>query len=383
MKILSVNNKERQGKFHDVARRIYKGDKNWVCPLDNEIEGIFTPERNSFFTHGEAQRWILQNKQGKCIGRIAAFIDTNRAFTFEQPTGGMGFFECIDDKEAAFLLLDEARNWLKTKGMQAADAPINFGENDNYWGLLVEGYNMPPGIGMPYHKKYYKPFFEAYGFQVLFKQTAFHLDLRKPFPERFWKIAEWVAKKARYSFEHFSSQKKDKFIADLITVYNAAWQEFKDDFSPLSPHDLDLMLQEVKPIMDERFIWFAYHEKTPIAFLIMLPDVNQILIKMSGKLDWWNKLKFLYYKQRKTITRARILIMGVSPKYQKSGIESAIFWHLNKVMEKLPHYTEVELSWVGDFNPKMEALYRSVGGIFAKRYITYRYLFQNEKTVNN
>lgn len=378
MKIVSVENKKTKQEFNDFARVLYKNDKNWVCPLDIQIECIFNPQHNPFYKHGEAHRWILEDKNGKIIGRIAAFIDTKKAYTFEQATGGLGFFECIDKREAAFLLFDTACDWLAKRGMQAVDGPVNFGENDNYWGLLIDGFEFPAGIGMPYHKKYYQAIFEAYGFKIYYKQSAFHLDITKPFPERFWKIASWIAKKPNYSFEHFSFKKKDIFISDAVEIYNTAWKEFKTEFSPLSTENLGIMFEDVKEIVDERFIWFAYAENKPIAFLVMLPDVNQILIKLKGKLNFWNKMRFLYYKKSKTISRARILIMGVVPKYQKAGIESAIFWHLNEVMKNLPQYEEIELSWVGDFNPKMEKLYHSVGGKIAKRYITYRYLFNPE-----
>jgi hypothetical protein len=133
-----------------------------------------------------------------------------------------------------------------------------------------------------------------------------------------------------------------------------------------------------KDIIDEEFIWFAYHQGEPIAFLIMFPDVNQILKHLDGKLTLKNKLKFLYLKKKNTMTRARITIMGVVPQFQKSGIESGIFWHLNQVMNRKPWYTELELSWVGDFNPKMRALHESVGAKFAKKHITYRKLFADE-----
>ena len=110
-----------------------------------------------------------------------------------------------------------------------------------------------------------------------------------------------------------------------------------------------------------------------------MPDINQILTKMNGKFNLWNKLKFLYYLKRKTITRARISIMGVVPKYQRFGVESAIFWHMDKVMKRKPHYNEMELSWVGDFNPKMISIYESVGGVRMKTHYTYRYLFDRNK----
>src|ERR1700749_1875087 len=127
MTITEVKTKADKKAFLDVARIIYKNDANWVCPLDNDIEAVFAPAKNNFHNHGKAPRWILRDDAGQLIGRIAAFINNEKAYHYEQPTGGCGFFECIDDKNAAFLLFDTAKEWLKANGMQAMDGPINFG----------------------------------------------------------------------------------------------------------------------------------------------------------------------------------------------------------------------------------------------------------------
>lgn len=378
MEFIEVCDKKTKVLFHNAAREIYKDDNFWVCPLESDIEAIFNPERNEFFKNGEAVRYILVDDNKKPIGRVAAFIIKNKAYTFQQPTGGMGFFECINDKETAFIIFDKAKEWLTARGMEAMDGPINFGENDNFWGLLVEGFTHP-AYGMQYHKPYYKDFFEAYGFKLYFEQISNHLDLTKPFPERFWKIADWVRQRAGYEYKHLDSKNLDKYIRDFKTVYDTAWQ-FHENFTPINEKTLLRTFKSAKPILEEEFIWFAYHEGEPIAFLVMFPDVNQILKHLNGKLHFWNILKFLYLKKKKTITRARILIMGIVPKYQKSGVESAIFWHMQKVMDKKPWYKEIELSWVGDFNPKMRALHESVGASFAKRHITYRVLFNETCT---
>ncbi len=372
--IIEVVKSEKDRKdFLKVPKLLYKNDPNWTCPLDGEINAIFDPEKNSFFNHGTAIRWILKDSDNKLIGRIAAFINDKKAYSFNQPTGGCGFFECINDKDAAFFLFDTAKAWLEKKGMKAMDGPVNFGENDNHWGLLVDGY-MPQGIGMPYHHPYYKDFFYDYGFKVYFEQYSYHLDPKKPFPARFWKIAEWVAQKPGFSFKHFSFDDSEKFISDIINIYSEAWK-FHENFTPLNPDEIRDMMNDMKMIVEEKFIWFAYHEDKPIAFLVMVPDVNQALRHINGKLNLINKLKLLYHLKNKTITRARITVMGVVPKFQRAGVESAIFWHLDKVMKTKPHYNELELSWVGDFNPKMKSIYEAVGGVHTKTHQTLRCIF--------
>ena len=376
MKIAEVVNSKYKKDFLKVPKLLYKNDEFWVCPLDIEIESIFDPEKNNKFKGGEATRWVLYSANGDLTGRVAAFIEKDYASVNFQPTGGMGFFECIDDEKAAFLLFDVAKNWLNERGMEAMDAPINFGENHSYWGLLIDGF-MHPGIGMQYHKTYYRNFFENYGFRNYYEQYAYHKDLTKVhvFPERFMKIATWISKNPGYSFRHFEFKKKETYIGDIVTIYNSTWSEFKDDFTPLDYDEMLKSLENAKPFIDEELIWFAYYKEKPVSFFIIFPDLNQILRHMNGEMHFFNKLRFLYYKYTHEMTRIRGVVAGVDPKFQNSGIESAIFKHLYHVFKKKPYYKELELSWIGDFNPKMQAIYEAVGAEKMKTYITYRYLF--------
>lgn len=372
MEIIEVKDQFSKKQFLDVVEDIYNGDEAYVRPLDNMIEEVFDDSKNSFFSHGEATRFILKENE-KVIGRVAAFINHQKATGFDQPTGGMGFFECVDRQEAAFLLFDTARDWLKERGMEAMDGPINFGENDNFWGLLVDGFSQP-GFGMQYNPKYYQSFYEAYGFETYFEQITNHLDITVPFPERFWKIAGWVVKKDGFSFRHFNWKQEKKFLDDFETIYNDAWR-YHENFKPIDRDVLERKMRKSKPFMMEELIWFAYHEDKPIGFIVLFPDLNQIIKGFNGKMNLKNKLLFLWKKKKKMMTRARVVILGVVPKFQRSGIESGIFWHLKGAVEKNPQFKELELSWVGDFNPKMRVLQESMGASFGKKHITYRYLF--------
>ena len=378
MKIINVRNRKEKRQFLEVARIIYTNDPVWVCPLDNEIEAIFDPGKNPFHKHGEVERWILTDEENNLTGRIAAFIDRNLAFSYDQPTGGTGFFECINDTRAAFMLFETAKEWLISKGMEAMDGPINFGETDKYWGLLVEGFTHP-SFEVPYNQKYYRKLFEAYGFMTYYKMEGFHLDLTRPLSDRFRKIAEWVTKKPGYEFRHFTWKEEDKFTNDFAIVFNEAWASFKKNFEPLEADYIKGVLKKAKAIIDEEFIWFAYFNGKPIAIYLMFPDLNQILKHLNGKLTLINMIKFLYLKKKKTMTRAKGLLMGVIPKFQNHGIESAFILKINEVIRRKPHYREVEFSWVADFNPRMRKIFISVGSVPVKHYITYRYLFDRTK----
>jgi hypothetical protein len=374
MEIIQVADKRTIEAFHQVPQKIYRNDPNWVPSLRKMVEDIFNPEKNAGFLAGDARRWLVKEK-GEFVGRIAAFYDRNKIEPTEVQAGNIGFFECIDDNMAAKLLFDTARDWLKSEGFTAMDGPVNFGENFFNWGLLVDGFQQQ-GFGMQYHLPYYKQLFENYGFQTYYKQLSYHLDITSPdLPERFWKIAEWVAKKKDFTYKTFSFADQDRCINDFISIYEQAWGKHTN-YKPISPVDLKVLIRDAKIVLEEEFIWYVYHKDEPIAFFMMIPDLNQILKHLkNGKLSLMNILRLLYLKRRKTMTRCRVLVMGVIPKFQGAGIESGIFWQLRQVMLRKNWYNEMELSWVGDFNPKMISLFNSVGGKYAKTHETLRYLF--------
>ncbi len=374
MRIQEVSDRRTKKAFLRVPRIIYMDDDTWVCPLDKEIESIFNPKDNVYFEHGEATRWILYDSQNQLSGRVAAFIDRNSSGKYDQPTGGMGFFECINDQRAAGLLFDTAKRWLEERGMEAMDGPINFGETDKYWGLLVEGFTHP-SYEITYNPPYYQELFESYGFRTYYRQEGFHLDVKKELPPRFQKIAEWITRKPEYEFRHFKWKEKDQYIKDFVGVFNEAWASFKEDFEPLEVSYINKTLKKARAILEEEFNWIAYYKGNPIAIYLMYPDVNMILKHLNGKLNPGAMLKFLYLKKKKTMTRARGVLMGVIPAFQGMGVEAGIIINLVKVFKTKPHYTEIEFSWVGDFNPKMRKIFMSVGAVSAKHYITYRYLF--------
>jgi hypothetical protein len=383
MQISEVKTPQGIGEFIDFPKKLYKGDPNWVCMLDSELKSTFDPVKNHLFRLGDARRWILKDENGKTIGRIAAFYDSIRSSVYRQPTGGIGFFEVIENKEAAFALFDEGKKWLSSHGMEAMDGPINFGENDTNWGLLVEGFTRPT-FGMPYHKKYYREFFEAYGFRNYFEQYSYHREARdkdgklEEFPPRIMKIAEWLSKKPGYSFQHFEFGRKDKFISDLVNIYNSAWSVFKEDFTPLEPEMLNATFKKSKAFIDEDIIWFAYFNNEPIAFFILLPDLNQIIKPFNGRLHIWNIIRFVWSRATHKMTKTRAIVGGVKPSYQNSGVESAIFLQLYKTFKLKPWYKELELSWVGDYNTKMIAIYEALGTQKARTHITYRYMINDK-----
>lgn len=378
MEVIQVTDKNTVDEFHKIPEKIYEDDPNWIPSLRVMIEDTFDPAQNARFRNGDARRWLLKI-DGVFVGRIAAFYDDSYAYGYDQPTGCCGFFECINNEEAAFKLFDTAKNWLVKQGMEAMDGPVNFDENFFYWGLLSKGFK-PQTFGMQYNPPYYINLFEAYGFKTYYEQYSYSLDITNPdLPDRFWKIAEWVTRKPGYSFETFSFKNQDKYLRDFIEIHKEAWGGHSN-YKPIDFQLLKNLVKNARIILDEEFMWYVYYNGKPIAFFMQILDLNQIIQKLkSGKLNFWKGLKLLYYKRRKIITRCRVIVLGVVPAYQGKGIESGIFYHLKKVMLKKSWYNDMEMSWVGDFNPKMNAMFKSFGATRTLTHNTMRYLFDREK----
>jgi hypothetical protein len=377
MKIVEVNDKKSRDEFLKLPVRLYKKDPNWIRPLDNDIESVFDPKSNKMFRHGECSRWILKDDKGITIGRVAAFINHKTAKKDnDQPTGGMGFFECINDNDASFMLFDKCKNWLQERGMEAMDGPINFGERDRWWGLLVDGFT-EPNYCTPYNPPYYKDLFEAYGFQLYFKQYTYARKAKDPLLPKIQEKAERIAKDPNYSFRTIEKKNLEKYAEDFRYIFNKAWAKHLGVREMYKEQAMALM-NKLKPVLDERIIWFGYYEEEPIAFYINLPELNQIFRHVNGKLDLIGKLKFLWYRNK--VTKMFGVSFGVIPEYQGRGVEGALAISAIPFVwsDKCP-YVDVEMNWIGDFNPKMMHVCESIGAKIAKTHITFRKLFDETK----
>ncbi|QDA60009.1 hypothetical protein [Hymenobacter jejuensis] len=381
MPLLEVTDALRARQFRDVAARLYQGYSYYIAPLDDEIEAVFDPKRNPNFDNGEAIRWILTDENGVVQGRVAAFINhaTPQADS-TLPTGGMGFFECIDNQEVANQLFDACKQWLAARGMAAMDGPINFGERDRFWGLLVSGFT-EPNYGMFYHPAYYQQLFENHGFKVYFKQYTYHRRVAEPLHPSFHRTAERFARELpAYRFAHATLRDPEQLARDFFHVYNLAWA----NHSGVNPMTLDKarkLVEQMRPVMDPRLLWFAYHNDEPVAFFVSLPELNQIFKHVGRRLNLWGKLRFLWEKRRFERRQPRKMfgvIFGVVPEHQGKGVESAMLVHAQQAFMDIG-YTDIEMNWIGDFNPRMMAVTRSIGARIYKTHITYRKLFDENR----
>ncbi|MBD3630942.1 hypothetical protein [Cyclobacterium sp.] len=378
MQLQEVSTKAQREEFIKMAVRLYRNEENWIRPLDKDIEDLFHPETNKLFkTGGKAIRWLLLDDQGNTIGRNAAFI--NPKWKEKQPTGGMGFFECINDPQAAFLLFDAARDWLQAQGMEAMDGPVNFGERDKWWGLLVEGYS-PPNYNMYWNFPYYRALFEAYGFQVYFRQFTYMRAVRGvTLDPKMEERAKNILLDKDFQFRYLKGKELwEKFPEYFMKVYNKAWARHMG--KTISEREARLMLTKMKPVIDPYLVYFGFYKGEPVSFFINIPEINQLFKYVNGKLDLMGKLKFIWNKTFNPPNKMLGLVFGVVPEFQGKGVESAMITeYRDNIAEKKLSYKTIEMNWIGDFNPKMMRVCEQLNASIYKTHHTYRYLFDREK----
>ncbi|MDD3637993.1 MAG: hypothetical protein PHN50_10410 [Bacteroidales bacterium] len=370
---------EAEKKWLEFPSRLYKNDPNYVRPINQDVTKLFDKKQNKLLRKGDAMRLLLFEKN-QVVGRIAAFIDPNTAKNNDQPTGGCGFFDCIDDQAAANILFDAAKKWLKERGMEAMDGPINFGDRDNFWGCLADGFTEPL-YNMPYNFPYYNKLFENYGFQNYFNQYTYRRLINNDGLSPVVKEkAERLLRNPDYEFRMISRKNIDKFAEDFMIIYNKAWGSIPGVKKITHVHAMAL-LNHLKPILDTRLVYYGYYKNEPIAFFIMMQDLNQIIRKFNGKLNWFNKLRLMVdLKLFKRADRIIGRIFGIVPEHQGKGVDGGLVIAFQKVaLQKNFPYKELQMNWIGDFNQPMMKVVESIGGEIYKTHITYRYLFDRNK----
>ena len=378
MQLIQVLDTNTTREFLEVPLHIYKDDPNFIRPLDKDINEVFDPKKNKAFRFGECARWVLKDDNEKLVGRIAAFVYKKyKNKGDEQKTGGIGFFECINSQEAADMLFDVGKHWLMQRGMEAMDGPINFGERDRWWGLVVEGFK-PPIYLMNYNRPYYKDLFENYGFKVFFNQICWYISVMANLSDKLLSQYNRHKDNPDYVIAHARKNNLKKFAEDFCEVYNKAWAKHEGN-KLMSKEVAYRMFNSMKMVMDENLVWFVYHKGVPVAFWINLPELNQIFKRFNGKFGLIEKIRLLWLRYRGACDKFTGIVFGVVPEYQGMGIDYFMIVSATYIIRKKTKYKELELQWQGDFNPRILNISKSIGAEHSRILSTYRYLFDRTK----
>lgn len=370
-----VLNNHQKKEFLEFPARLYKNDKSYIRPLDKDIEHVFDAHKNKFFEHGECKRYLFIDRNGKTVGKVAVFV--NHKYLQKQPTGGIGFFDCINDQKTADFIFDHCKKWLQERSMKAMDGSINFGERDKFWGVLIEGFSEPL-YGMNYNFPYYKDLFENYGFQIYYNQLCFSRKAHAPTSRIFNIMHAKHSKNESFSAKPVTKSNINKFAEDFYIIYNKSWESHGGG-KQMSLDDVKKLFNSMKPVMNEHIAWFAYENGNPIAMWINIPDLNLWFKYLNGKFGFFDKLKFLYYKATKNNTKFVGLIFGVLPEWQNKGVEGYLIVEAANHFRVATEFIDFEMQWIGDFNPKMLGLAKHLETEVTRKLATYRFLFDRSK----
>jgi len=321
MQAVLVDDITTRNQFHKIPEIIYASDSNYIPHLRQDIDKIFDPKKNKLLKNGKAKQWIFKNSENQLVGRVAAFINPKTAYSEKQPTGGIGFFESINDQKTANFIFNTAKDWLMSEGMEAMDGPINLGERNQFWGLLTKNFEDPSSYGMNYNPEYYQQLWKNFGFKTYFNQYLYKRLVLLPVQEVFKRKTENLMADEDVYVTNIVGKPLEKVSEDFRVVYNAAWGGH-DHFKPITKEVADKIINALKPVIDRRIMIFAFHNETPIGFFINIPELNEIFKYVNGNLNWLGKLKFLYHKWKQTPQTMVGIVFGVSREWQGKGVEA-------------------------------------------------------------
>ncbi|GAB4390192.1 MAG: hypothetical protein Kow0025_20550 [Thermodesulfovibrionales bacterium] len=341
---------------------IYAGDPFYPTPIFREMRKHLTPE-NPFFDHAEV-RFFLAMEGGRPLGRIASVVNHNHIGYHGEKAGFFGFFECVEDAEAARALLDRAAGVLADRGMRRMLGPMSFSTNDEC-GMLVEGFEEPPILMTPYNPPYYPRLMEACGMRKAKDLYAYIYEVGDALPGKVLNVAEAAEGKGIRArplrMRDFRSE-----MRIFQEVYNSAWSE-NWGFVPITDGELDYMAGKLREAMVPELTLIAEAPGgEPVGFMGLIPDFNLVLRHLHGRLNPLTAMKALYYSKR--ITDLRLLLLGVKKEYRLRGIEALLFREGFKGIKK-GHYRRVELSWILEDNFRVMRLAEMFD---ARHYKTFR-----------
>jgi GNAT superfamily N-acetyltransferase len=354
-------------EFIELPFRLHANAAQWVPPVRLERRAFLNKRLNVFFKHGEAELFLAR-REGRVVGRISAQID--HAFNeFQRNAWGMfGFLEVEDDKEALEALLAAAGAWLAARGRDRMVGPMDFTMNYEA-GLLFEGYDIEPMIKQPWHPPYYRELCEQVGLEkaVDLYMWELHVGERDKVLPVIWDLAEAARKEHGVTIRRMSRRRLRRDLDVFGEIYNQAWRK-NWGFVPYSEEDLDHYAQELQLVFDRNWFMVAEKEGETVGVAITVPDLNQVLKRMKGRIlpfGWWH-----FLRRGRITTRVRVGFLGVKPEYQHTGVAALLYTEHYETAARRPQ-TWGEMGWILETNTAMNRGMEAMGGRIVKRYRVY------------
>ncbi|HKJ46092.1 MAG TPA: GNAT family N-acetyltransferase [Balneolales bacterium] len=365
--ITLVSSKKDEKAFLNFPYQLYAGDKNWIPPLYMDQKTLISTKKNPFYNDADIALFLAQSN-GKVAGRIAAIHNKKFNEYHDTNVGFFGFFECIDNQSVANLLFKVASDWLKERNLTGVIGPASPGTMDEI-GVLIEGYEYEPSILMPYNKTYYDKLISGAGYQKEMDLLAFRVTKDTVALDRIDR-AEAIVKRRlpNLKIREVNLKNFDTEVKIIREIFNKAWAK-NWGFTPLSKEEFRHLAKDLKTIVDTDIAHVAEIDGKPVGFSIALPDFNQALKHINGKLLPFGIFKLLYYSRK--IDRIRTALMGILPEYQGKGIDALL--HREAIRNGLEKgYTSSELGWVLENNVEMVRVAERIGGSVEKVYRMYK-----------
>ncbi len=362
-KIYPVRTKKDEKQFIKFMWKIYEGNPYWVPPLLMDRRKLIDRKNNPFYKHARMEMFLAE-QDGEIVGRIAAIVNDNHNKEHNENAGFFGFFECVDDQIVANTLFDHAAQWLKTQRVDVMRGPASPSVNDEY-GLLIEGFELPPAILMSYNPPYYQKLVESYGFKKAKDLYAYHVHSNKVFTEKLKRVSEIVKNKSGVVFRSLDMKRYDEDVKTIRELYNQGWSRNWGEV-PMTPEEFDYVAKDLKPIVDPELVIIAEVRGRPIGFALSLPDYNMVLKDNTKGYLVPALIRMMLFKKK--IDFIRIIILGVIPEYLNSGIGGVLFYEtgMRSVKQGYPHG---EASWILEDNVMM---LRGAELMRGDRWKTYR-----------
>ena len=375
LKIARASSRSELEEFITFPWKVYESNPCWVPPLISERKQFLDPERNPFFEHAKAT-FFLARRNGQVVGTIGAFSNHLYNQVHGENSGFFGFFEVLDEPEAASRLLSTAEDWARQAGHNRLLGPMQYSTNDEL-GLLVDGFDDPPRILMTYNPPRYQGYLEGAGYQKEMDLWAYSVDVAKlhdGMPEKVRRVSEKILKRWNLQVRRVNMKDFDREVDRIKELYNASW-ELNWGFVPLTDHEMANLAKQLKPIIDPDLTLILERDGRVVSFAIALPDLNQPLRLAYPKPGYPEVLTFLkllwHWKVRRAPTWVRAWALGIIPEYRGQGLESLLLLQLVETAYQ-KGYRFGEMSWILESNDKVQRSIELLGGEVYKTYRIYQ-----------
>lgn len=370
VRVVPVTTSAQRNDWLMLPHTIYRDDPAWVAPIHFIEKQRITPKTNPFFGFADVQLFVAY-RGAKPVGRITAQVNRRYLESHPNSTGHFGFFDCLDDQEAADALVATAAEWLKARGMQRMEGPFNFSINQEC-GLLIAGFDSPPAIMMTHATSWMPGLLEKAGMTKVMDTHAYRFEPAK-MPDRLLRLAAMAKKSPEVTVRPIDTKNFRQEVLTLIDIFNDAWHD-NWGFVPFSDAEIDAMIGEMKLFFRSKYGRMAMYHDKPVGVIIALPNINEVAASFNGRLLPFNWAKLIWWLWRENGRTARIPLMGLRREVQGTPLASSMLALMTSdfLQEEREHPMDwVEFSWVLDVNRPMKALAELAAGKPAKTYRIY------------